>query len=279
VPFTEDTAKPALLDEIATIEKQQAVWTLIGALTGAVAGFVVAPIAAGIAGPAALCLYVLTLDKIDANRILNDPPRADFEVPVRARRRRFDPRHMQSPIEVATAEFVERVLERSADLEAAVRADERGQQALRAGDHARVRQRMFEGQRATDRAAAAADRVARASDDLALAWSFSAALDEALGDPALRAAITRGMRGEVDAVGVFPPEALAYVARTQLVTEGLRPTVRVRAADVEAVISDPQAAIRARSAAFGSATVRSTRIVQASYGKESRNEHTTGEER
>ena len=270
MPFTADTAKPPLLDEMRTIERAQALWTLIGALTGASLGLAVAPLAAAVAGPAALCVYALQLNKIDVNRILNDPPRPDYEVPVRARRRRFTARDVQSPIEVATAEFVERVLDSSAYLEAAVRADERGQEALAVGDHVQFQRRLFEGGRATERAAVAADRVAAASDRLSDAWSSSTDPDLALGDPALRAAVTRGMRGQVDAIGVFPTEALAYVARTRLVTEHLRPVVRVNAADAQAVVSNPHEAIRARSAAYGAAAAKATRIVRDTYGQESR---------
>lgn len=267
MPFTPDTAKPALLDEVATIEKHQALLTLIGASVGA-AGLVVAPIAVGVAGPAAVCLYVLQLNKIDTNRILNDPPRVDYDVPVRARRRRFDPGHMQSPIESATAQFVERVLDRLAYLEATVRADERAQHALSIGDDAHFQQRLLEGQRAADRAASAAERLSRAADEFASTWSSSPAFDAALGGAALRAAVTRGMRGEVDAVRVFPSEALTYVARTRLVTAGLRPVVRVTARDAEAMVSDPYEAIRVRSAAYGSATVRASRTLREGYGKE-----------
>jgi hypothetical protein len=272
MPFTPDTAKPALLAEVATIEKHQALWTLIGALVGATAGLVVAPIAVGVAGPAAVCLYVLQLNKIDTNRILNDPPRVDYAVPVRARRRRFVPGHMQSPIESATAQFVERVLDRLAYLEAAVRADERAQHALSIGDDAHFQQRLLEGQRAADRAASAAERLSRAADELASTWSYSAALDAALGDAAMRADVTRGMRGEVDAVRVFPSEALTYVARTRLVTAGLRPIVRVTARDAEAMVSNPYEAIRVRSGAYGSATVRASRTLREGYGKESPDE-------
>ena len=272
VPFTADTAKPPLLDEVRKIERAQALWTLIGALTGATLGLAVAPLAAAMAGPAALCVYALQLNKIDANRILNEPPRPDYLVPVRARRRRFEAQQMQSPIERATADFVDRILDLSAYLEAAVRADERGQEALTAGDQINLQRRLFEGQRATDRAATAADRVSAASDRLADVWSSSLDLDQALGDPALHAAITRGMRGQVDAISVFPPEALAYVAQTRLVTAGLRPVVTVTAADAQAVISNPHEAIRARSTAYASATVRAARSVRDGYGKASRSE-------
>jgi hypothetical protein len=266
VPFTGDDAKPALLDEVAEIEKKQALWVLIGALTGFGAGLVVAPLAAVIGGPAALCVYVLQREKIDVNRVLNDPPRRDHEVRVRARQRRFEPPSPQTPVEGATAEFVRHVLERSAYVEAAVRADERAQRALKVGDHFHARRRLYEGQRAADRAAAAARSVARASDELAFAWSTSPEVDLALGDPAQRAAITRGMRGNIEARAVFPPEALDYVARTKLVTEGLKPIVRIRANDADAVAADPRGTIRTRTATYASVTVRATRRFRESYG-------------
>jgi hypothetical protein len=81
------------------------------------------------------------------------------------------------------------------------------------------------------------------------------------------------MRGQVDAVGVFPAEALAYIARTQLVTAGLRPIVRIRAADAEAVVSNPRQAIRRRTAAFASSTVRAAGVLRETYGAESREAH------
>jgi hypothetical protein len=265
VPFTGDDAKPALLDEVANIEKHQA--TLIGVLAGAAGGLLVAPVAAFVVGPPALCIYVLQREKIDTNRILNDPPRPDFEIPVRARRRRFESAHMQTPIDRAAAEFAVSVLERSAYVEAAVRADERAQAASAAGDRASYRARLNEGRRATARAAELVDRVSRASEGLAEAWALNDPLLEAPLNPAARNAVTAGMRGEIDALGVLPPEALDYVRRTGLVIRDLHPQVTVTAADATAVVSDPHEALRVRSRAYARAAGRATRAVRASYGK------------
>jgi hypothetical protein len=270
VPFTGDDAKPALLDEIANIEKHQATWTLIAVLTGAAGGLLVAPLAAGIVGPPAVCIYILQRDKIDTNRILNDPPRPDFRVPVRARRRRFESAHMQTPIDRATAEFAEAVLERSAHVEAAVRADERAQAALAAADAASYRQRLIEGQRATERAAELVDRVTRASDGLAEAWATNVRFLEDALDPAARRSLTAGMRGEIDAVAVLPPAAHEYVRRTGLVTRDLHPRVIVTDADAGAVVSDPHDALRVRSRAYAKATARASDTVRTSYAKATR---------
>lgn len=89
--FTPDEAKPLLLDDVADIQKQQALWALLGATAGPGAAAAVGPVGLVISGVAALLVYVLEINKIDVNRILDDPPRPDFSIPVRARRQRFDP--------------------------------------------------------------------------------------------------------------------------------------------------------------------------------------------
>jgi hypothetical protein len=65
MPFTADAAKPALLDETTAIQKKQALWVLLVALTSPVAVSGI-PI---IVGPAALCIYVLQRNKLDIDRI------------------------------------------------------------------------------------------------------------------------------------------------------------------------------------------------------------------
>lgn len=279
MPFTGDDAKPALLDDLRDIGRKQALWTLLGggtAITTALLG--AAAVAPVLGGPALVCVYVLQLNKLDVERVLNDPPRPDYDTSVRARRRRFDRSFMQTPIEQATADFAESLLLMSAYLEAAVRADERGQGALRVGDTLQVQQRLVEGQRAAERAAAAANRVANASDNLADAWADSPRLQIVLSDRDLWRTATAGMRGEVDARAVFSAEAHAYVERTRLVTRSLRPVVRITPTDAEAVEANPRAAIRDRAAAFSASTLRATRSVRRSYGEKSRFEAPLGDE-
>jgi hypothetical protein len=53
VPFTGNEAKPALLDEVANIEKHKATWTLIGVLAGAAGGLLVVPARAHLRATAA----------------------------------------------------------------------------------------------------------------------------------------------------------------------------------------------------------------------------------
>ncbi len=271
MPFTGDDARPALLDEVRAIGRTQALWTLLG---GGIGGITVALGAAAAApflgGPALLCVYVLQLNKLDVERVLNDPPRPDFDTPVRARPRRFDRSFMQSPLERATADFAESLLLMSAYLEAAVRADERGQGALLAGAAAKVEQRLHEGQRATDRAALAASDVADASQELAAVWAQSHELGRFFDRPELWRTALSGMRGEIDARAVFSADARAYVERTRLVTRHLRPIVRVTPDDADAVATDVRSALQHRSAAFSAATLRATRSVRRNYGDKSR---------
>jgi hypothetical protein len=271
MPFTPDAAKPPLLDEIAAIRKAQALWTLLGATGGSSGLALLGPIGLAVAGVAALCLYALEINKIDLDRILNDPPRPDFDVPVRARRRRFDPTFMQTPVERAGAEFVTGLLDLSAYLEAAVRADERAQAAIGAGATGEVQARMFEGQRATERAASAGEDVAITASTLAAAVSSDPAF-ATVGSLIRASSVGGSSLGDVDAIELLPPEALEYVRRTTLVTTGLTPIVQITSSDATALRSNPSRAIRERAAALGGATLIGTRVLHASYGDVPRSE-------
>ena len=230
-----------------------------------------------LSGVAALLVYVLEINKIDANRILDDPPRPDFSVPVRARRRRFDPSGMQSPIEVAAGRFASGVLDLAAYLEAAVRADERGQAAEAAEKFGQQEARLFEGERATERAAETGERVA--SDAFELAITLASDPDLAAFVPAIRQMVADlPVRDERQMTATFSPEALAYVHRTGLVTSYLFPEIRVAESDVEAAVSDPFEAIAQRTAAFGGSTLVATRVLRTGYGKKQREVLSRGEQ-
>jgi hypothetical protein len=222
VPFTSDEAKPPLLDDIADIQKQQALWVLLGATAGPGTAAVIGPVGLVIAGVAALLVYVLEINKIDVNRILDDPPRPDFSIPVRARRRRFDPSGMQSPIEAAAGRFASGVLDLAAYLEAAVRADERGQAAETAEEFGQQRARLFEGERAAERAAETGVQVASDAFELADALASSPDLDAFV--PQIRQ-VTADLieRNQRQVLPTFSAETLAYVHRTGLVTRRLDP--------------------------------------------------------
>lgn len=271
MPFTPDSAKPPLLDEVAAIRKAQALWTLLGAGGASSVVALLGPVGILIAGVAALCLYALEINKIDVDRILNDPPRPDFHVPVRARRRRFDPTRMRTPIERAAAEFVTGLLDLSAYLEAAVRADERAQWAIASGTRVDAQARLFEGQRATERAASESERVAIAASMLAVALTS---------DPSFTALelLTRStpiagpLDRDIDARELFSPDALEYVRRTTLVTAGLTPIVHITTSDAAEFRSNPSRALAARSATLGGATLVGIRELHASYGKVPRSE-------
>lgn len=268
MPFTDDVAKPALLDEVSNLRKYQAFWVLIGSLStvGAVA---LAPVLLAAAGPAALCVFALEFNKIDVDRVLNDPPRPDYTTHVRARRRRFHGEHLETPLGAAAADFVAQVLTRSAYLEAAGRADERGQEAEAAGDWLTFQTRLSEGQRATERAEQAAVEVARASDRVAQVWSegeFGFAFRASLVRGPLPEAAIRGMRGDIDARSVISPAAQAYVESTGLVIEGLYPRVPITEADARAVARDPDRALRERARKYGTSASRATEILSRTYG-------------
>jgi hypothetical protein len=269
VPFTPDEAKPPLLDDIAEIQKQQALWVLLGATAGPGAAAMLGPVGLVISGVAALLVYVLEINKIDVDRALNDPPRPDFAVRVRARRRRFDPSHMQSPIELAAGRFADGVLDLSAYLEAAVRADERAQTATRVAEFDQQQARLFEGQRATARAAEAGERVARDAFKLADALASDTNLAALL--PVIRRSVaSRSWQHPLDATTTFSPEALAYVRRTTLATSGLTPTVRVTESDAEAALANPLDAVRVRAAAFAGSTLVATGELRRGYGQKDR---------
>lgn len=267
MPFTPDTAKPALLDERLKIQGFQATWVLIASLAGTGAALAI-PALGAVTGSAAICFYVLQRNKLDVQRILDDPPRPDYEVPVRARRRRFEGGELRQPIERATAEFADTVLTRSAYLEATVRADERGQQALIVGDISEARTRRDEGRRAAERAAFASEDVSLATEHLLSAWTMSGELDALFRDARENRLATAGIRGEIDAEAVLAESTMEYVNRTGLVTGDLRPIVPVSAKDADDLISDPRRTIESRARKWAASGVRAAREVSEGFGRE-----------
>jgi uncharacterized protein YegP (UPF0339 family) len=170
MPQVTEAAEPALLDERENAQNLLATWTTVG--IGMTYGASQNALVFGL--PAALCaLMGLTTKKhINAlQRALDDPPRADYLVPTRKGHRRFDPAPLgDSSLARTTAGAVREILETSALLDAAVRAEERAQgaQLAEAGDAQALR--ATEAQRLMRRALASHANLATALTPLAFEW-------------------------------------------------------------------------------------------------------------
>jgi len=130
-----DEDKPGLLDEQKSLKDAQAKWggttavlTLIGAAMGGAVfppALLALPLSAG-----AISVTVLRLKQNSVERLLADPPRADYETETRAHRRRFLAGAVgEDPLAIATDHAAIATLRATAYFEAAVRADERSQGA------------------------------------------------------------------------------------------------------------------------------------------------------
>lgn len=220
VPLTPESAKPALLDDMQRAREAQAAYACVAAL--ALPGMLGWPI---VAGCAVILVFVLERDRADKERILNDPARPDFRVPVRAKRRRYQPRLRPTSIELATDEFVQRLLMVVAYEEAFLRADERAQGAEAAGEVVMAGERRQEAYRAAARAAEAADDLYVAADALAGEWADGAAgqqLRAVMADPRAQKQL-EDIAGPIDVEGAASRQAWNRLERTQLVTYDLQP--------------------------------------------------------
>lgn len=208
---------------------------------------------------------MLERNKIDMERILNDPPRDDFDVPVRARPRRFHSERMATTdVEVATAEWTRCVLLRCAYLEAAVRAEERAQKGRLSGARNALQRRLDEGRRATERARDVADLVVSASRDATLEWAT--ALERGRDQFRSRDAVS-GLASSpvIYAKSVLSPDTVAYVKSTGLVINDLSPVVSIGRAEIRSVDDLPQAVAR-RFRTYAATTQRSSRALAQAYG-------------
>lgn len=203
--------KPALLDEQLSLKNAQASWGgTVGVLSIGLAfnPLVVAlPLAVG-----AVSIAVLRRKQNAVERMLADPPRFDYEISTRARRRRYVAGALgDDRLAVATDQAALATLRATAYLEASVRADERSQGAQIAGRTDLVGWHLEEAHHLFEIGRKWAGEMAVALNVLAVTWA-AFAVDSELDTAPLPTNIPEGN---------LPPPALEGLARTGLVFSDL----------------------------------------------------------
>lgn len=226
MPQLDDEARPALLDERQAVKNQRATWA---ALAGAMAyGTTYVPPVFII--PAALCtlMGVVTSRQINAlERALDDPPRDDYLVPTRKGFRHFDPTPLgDSPLARHTADAAREILEVSALLDAAVRAEERALGAQLANHPTAEERRSAEAQRLMQRALHHHDALANAMVPLAAQWKLWGDDVPPLPPPAIE---SDEREVTVDLLAGLPGESVQVLRETGLSTEGTETRIAVPA--------------------------------------------------
>lgn len=178
MPSTKDDEKPPLLDERKSAQNAKVLWAAIGGaatlfhgtvshLTGIPSDLTVSPAALGM-----VMLAVVQRQENGVNRILDDPPRDDYQTPTKAKSRRYVTGQLGAgDLALAIDNAAIATLHYTAYLEATVRADERGQGARRAGDYKAAEDREFEAGVFIERARAANVSKAEALTNLAIVWA------------------------------------------------------------------------------------------------------------
>ena len=180
MPTLEDDEKDPLRDQREEAEKAEADWYLVGAIASlaswAAIGTVLPPVAF-----CALFVWTLRREQITLSRALEDPPRRDFNIPTRARSRRYIPGLLGTDLlAIATDHAIISSFRRNAYLEAMVRADERSQGATMVGATAAATARAREANYFLERARAAEVDKAIRYTGLGIAWAdFAVTVAEA----------------------------------------------------------------------------------------------------
>lgn len=224
MPYTADDAKPPILDEIAEIRRAQASWIAAGAV-GADTGlhFVAVPLAA-------IATLALERQRISLERLLNDPPRYDFDAQTRIGRPRFYPERLgDHRLSRSTAFTAHMALELSAAIDAAVRADERAQGAA-LHDRVDVVERQLSLRVEVEREAAVrAERLAAALRVSARDWRRHLSITEP------SSAVTVLPQGDLRALPEVRRSGLATSDLDPVHAEQLQGDLAERPGDLEAV--------------------------------------------
>ena len=164
--------KPDLLDEQQALKDAQAAWGGVLGVLSAV-GLVINPaISALPVAVGAISVAVMKRKQNAVDRILADPPRFDYEIATRARRRRYEPGSLGgSPLALATDQAAIATLRAASYLEASVRADERAEGARIVGRLDLADWHLEEAKRLLEMGRSWAGEMSAAWDVHAISWA------------------------------------------------------------------------------------------------------------
>lgn len=218
MPPLDAARRAALLDERHSLKNAQAGWIGVAGVFTAAAGFVAAPLLFAPLAAGSVIIAVLKRKENAVDRILEDPPRFDYEVRTQAHPRRYRTGMLgDDDLAVATDHVAVAALRVVAYLEAAVRADERGQGAGEHGREELEQAQLARAARAMERAQIAEVVLSSRLDELGIALAAFAS------DDRLSSLPTPSIGGRVN----LPTRGLRALSRTGLVVSDLDLSVEI----------------------------------------------------